>query len=70
MTIEKWDLKEEIEIKPVEEITAGDGYTFPAVGDMCSMHYIGSLSDGTVFDSSHGRGPFTFQIGIGEVTIL
>nr|XP_011417332.2 FK506-binding protein 2 isoform X3 [Crassostrea gigas] len=36
--------------------------------DMLSMHYVGTLEDGTKFDSSadHGQ-PFSFQLGIGQV---
>ncbi|GFU92232.1 peptidyl-prolyl cis-trans isomerase FKBP14 [Trichonephila clavipes] len=37
-------------------------------GDMLSMHYKGTLDDGTEFDSSYGRNePFQFQLGIGQV---
>jgi FK506-binding protein 14 len=37
-------------------------------GDKLSMHYTGTLLDGTEFDSSVGRGePFQFQLGIGQV---
>ena len=36
-------------------------------GDAVKVHYIGTLSDGTVFDSSDGRDPITFEIGKGEV---
>jgi len=46
---------------------AGDGNTFPKRGDVLTMHYTGKLKDGTVFDSSRQRGPFTFTIGKGEV---
>ena len=36
--------------------------------DMLSMHYKGTLLDGTQFDSSLDRNePFQFQIGIGQV---
>lgn len=51
-----------------EILSAGDGKTFPSVGNTLSMHYTGTLSDGTQFDSSHSRGkPFQFRIGIGKV---
>jgi FKBP-type peptidyl-prolyl cis-trans isomerase len=31
-------------------------------------HYRGMLEDGTVFDSSYGRGrPLTIMVGVGEV---
>lgn len=44
------------------EITAGDGPT-PAASDTVTVHYHGTLRDGTVFDSSVERGqPATFQL--------
>ncbi|XP_063244991.1 peptidyl-prolyl cis-trans isomerase FKBP14 [Bacillus rossius redtenbacheri] len=37
-------------------------------GDMMTMHYVGTLDDGTVFDSSVKRDqPFSFQLGVGQV---
>jgi peptidylprolyl isomerase len=36
-------------------------------GDTVLVHYIGSLEDGTVFDSSEGGPPISFTIGSGEV---
>ncbi|OWF56838.1 peptidyl-prolyl cis-trans isomerase FKBP2-like [Mizuhopecten yessoensis] len=37
-------------------------------GDTLSMHYTGTLSDGTEFDSSIPRGsPFTFTLGANQV---
>ena len=53
----------------IEKISPGDGKTFPKVGDTVTMHYTGTLADGSVFDSSlnPGRGPFSTQIGVGRV---
>jgi peptidylprolyl isomerase len=36
-------------------------------GDFVQLHYIGSLEDGTIFDSSEGRNPLEFQAGSGAV---
>ena len=36
-------------------------------GDTISLHYKGWLDDGTVFDSSEGRQPLSFQVGAGQV---
>jgi FKBP-type peptidyl-prolyl cis-trans isomerase len=37
-------------------------------GKIISVHYIGTLSDGTKFDSSIDRGsPYSFQLGAGKV---
>jgi peptidylprolyl isomerase len=36
-------------------------------GDNISLHYTGTLDDGTVFDSSEGGDPLSFTVGSGEV---
>jgi peptidylprolyl isomerase len=36
-------------------------------GDNISLHYTGSLDDGTVFDSSEGGQPLSFKVGSGQV---
>ena len=40
----------------------------PKAGDQVSMHYTGTLEDGTKFDSSLDRGKaFSFKLGVGQV---
>ncbi|KAI9573635.1 peptidyl-prolyl cis-trans isomerase [Boletus coccyginus] len=52
----------------IDTITAGDGVTFPKAGDTVKIHYVGTLEDGTVFDSSRKRkDPFETKIGVGKV---
>lgn len=50
------------------DITVGTGAT-PKAGQTASMRYIGTLIDGTKFDSSYDRGqaPFDFPLGQGQV---
>ena len=36
-------------------------------GDVISLHYTGSLDDGTVFDTSEQGSPLSFTVGAGEV---
>ena len=36
-------------------------------GDTITLHYKGTLEDGTVFDSSEGAPPLSFKVGDGQV---
>merc|ERR1711974_442497 len=36
-------------------------------GDTVHIHYTGTLTDGTVFDSSGGRDPLKFEVGSGQI---
>jgi peptidylprolyl isomerase len=46
---------------------ATNGTNCAAVGDRVQVHYTGSLSDGTIFDSSKDREPLAFVIGDGTI---
>ncbi|MDO8728722.1 MAG: FKBP-type peptidyl-prolyl cis-trans isomerase [bacterium] len=50
-----------------QEISVGDGL-IALPGDTLTVHYVGTLLDGKVFDSSLDRNtPFTFVLGVGQV---
>lgn len=51
----------------VSKIAEGEGVGAQA-GDTITVHYIGVLPEGVVFDSSRDRGtPFSFTLGVGQV---
>ena len=55
------------ELKTEDEVV-GTG-TEAKAGDMVTVQYVGTLTNGTVFDASraHGDQGFTFQLGAGQV---
>jgi FKBP-type peptidyl-prolyl cis-trans isomerase len=58
-------MEEDLKIEVVKE---GEGDRKTKKGDTISVHYTGTLLDGTKFDSSVDRGtPFDFQLGAGMV---
>ena len=53
-------------LKYVDEVI-GTGAS-PSQGHMVDVHYLGTLADGTKFDSSYDRGkPISFSLGMGQV---
>lgn len=51
----------------IEDTKAGTGKVVKS-GDTVTIHYSGTLANGTKFDSSYDRGqPFTTKIGVGDV---
>lgn len=60
-------MEEEVVGLKKEVITEGTGPE-ANVGDTVEVHYIGTLLDGSKFDSSRDRGtPFSFPLGAGMV---
>jgi FK506-binding protein 1 len=52
----------------IEVLAEGQEGTEPKKGDAVEMHYEGTLTDGTKFDSSYDRStPLPLKIGVGQV---
>ena len=52
----------------VQQLRAGfDDGDVAKKGQKISIHYVGSVLDGGVFDTSRGRGTFDFWVGEGQV---
>jgi FKBP-type peptidyl-prolyl cis-trans isomerase len=47
-----------------EQVGTGD---VAKAGDQVTVNYIGKLTNGTVFDTSIGKQPFSFTLGTGQV---
>jgi FKBP-type peptidyl-prolyl cis-trans isomerase FkpA len=51
----------------IEDLREGTG-TVAVAGKSVTVHYVGTLTNGSKFDSSRDRGKgFTFQLGAGQV---
>ena len=50
----------------VQDLTEGDGFTAKRTS-LVTLHYVGYLPDGTIFDTSSGGEPLQFRLGANEV---
>lgn len=50
----------------MQDVVQGSGRAAQA-GDKITVNYTGKLEDGTVFDTSLGKTPYSFVLGAGEV---
>ena len=57
---------EEEQCLVTEDVEVGEGAE-ATTGSIVRVHYTGTLEDGTEFDSSRGREPFSFTLGGGQV---
>ncbi len=61
------DIKEDMDELKIEDKKVGTGGE-AVIGKKVTVHYRGTLTDGTEFDSSYGRNlTFSFDLGAGEV---
>jgi FKBP-type peptidyl-prolyl cis-trans isomerase len=61
------DMNDQSQKLVIEELEIGAG-SLATKGKRITVHYTGTLTDGTKFDSSVDRGtPFSFTLGAGEV---
>lgn len=66
-TPDSGDIREPQTYVVTEELAVGEG-ALAEPGDVLSVHYVGTLSDGRVFDSSLDRNtPLDFTLGVGQV---
>lgn len=55
---------QELQVEELREGTGGEA----RAGNMVTVHYVGTLTDGSKFDSSRDRNKgFSFRLGAGEV---
>lgn len=53
--------------KVMKKITKEGNGANPQKGQNVTVDYKGYFPNGEVFDQSYGRGPFKFQVGVGQV---
>jgi len=51
----------------IEDLIVGAGQQATGPGQFVTVHYTGWLENGTEFDSSRRRAPFSFPLGVGFV---
>ncbi|GBG34667.1 Peptidyl-prolyl cis-trans isomerase [Hondaea fermentalgiana] len=60
--------EDDLEGMEMERVFPGDGVHFARKGQFAMVHYVASLENGSVFESSRKRGrPFDFLVGAGHV---
>lgn len=64
----RFDCHPEDPLKVVKKVIKDGEGIFPQVGSKVSVHYVGTLLNGSKFDSSRDRNEaFTFKLGVGQV---